>query len=307
MNYPEEVAIGANALLRMEYAVNQGDFLPPKPVFSLLAGKHASKLRGRGLDFEEVRRYVPGDDIRHIDWKVTARTKVTHSKVFNEEKERPAFVICDQSSAMFFGSVRYTKSVIAAQLAAISAFKILKQGDRIGGIVFDDDQIAYVQPKRNRKSLMYFLDQIAAKNLALPKKTSLQKNTAILNQALYQAETSVSKDFVITLITDMNYANEETYARLIRLSRHNDVIIVHISDPMDEALNASDMVITDGKKQLLWDGNRKNAGKKYASKQSVLSESLEKMERYGMPVLTLNTIDSLEKQLNEILTERRGR
>ncbi|GJM60451.1 DUF58 domain-containing protein [Persicobacter diffluens] len=305
MSYPEKVAIGSAALMRLEYAVNQGNFLPPKPVFSLLAGKHASKLRGRGLDFEEVRRYVPGDDIRHIDWKVTARTKVTHSKVFNEEKERPAFVICDQSSAMFFGSVAYTKSVIAAQLAALSGFKVLKQGDRIGGIVFDDEQIAFVQPKRNRKTLMHFLDQVAAKNLALPEKKTLQRNTAILNRSLYQAEMSVSKDFVVTLITDMNEADEETYSRLIRLSRHNDVIIVHISDPMDEELTGSDMVLTDGKKQLLWDREKKNAGEKYISRQSVLAEKLVKMERYGMPVLTLNTSDSLEKQLNEILNEGR--
>jgi len=105
-------------------------------VRSLLGGKHASKLRGRGLDFEEVRNYVPGDDIRNIDWKVTARTQKTHSRVYSEEKEKPTLIVVDQSKSMFFGSQKRTKSVVAAELAALTAFKILKEGDRVGGIVF---------------------------------------------------------------------------------------------------------------------------------------------------------------------------
>ena len=102
-------------------------------VKSILGGKHSSKLRGRGLDFEEVRTYVPGDDIRNIDWKVTARTQKTHSKGFSEEKEKPALIVVDQSKSMFFGSVKRTKSVVAAELAALAAFRILKEGDRVGG------------------------------------------------------------------------------------------------------------------------------------------------------------------------------
>src|ERR1700754_1797969 len=124
--YPPEVVTSLSDLMRFEWLVGSRKLLPAHPVYSLLAGRHASKLRGRGLDFEEVRQYIPGDDIRNIDWKVTARTGTTHSKVFNEEKERPTFMVLDQSSWMFFGSQRFVKSVAAAHAAAIGAFYTLK-------------------------------------------------------------------------------------------------------------------------------------------------------------------------------------
>src|SRR5687768_705876 len=91
--YPPEVVATLEDLMKYEYLIQSGNLLPAHPVYSILAGRHASKLRGRGLDFEEVRLYVPGDDIRNIDWRVTARTGQTHSKVFNEEKERPTFLV----------------------------------------------------------------------------------------------------------------------------------------------------------------------------------------------------------------------
>src|SRR5580692_11977125 len=93
--YPAGIVTSLEDLMRYEYLVQSRNLLPGHPVYSILAGRHASKLRGRGLDFEEVRHYVSGDDIRNIDWRVTARTGKTHSKVFNEEKERPVFTILD--------------------------------------------------------------------------------------------------------------------------------------------------------------------------------------------------------------------
>ena len=135
--YPQDVFISLQDLLKMEHHARNFSFQARKQkVRSILGGKHASKLRGRGLDFEEVRNYVAGDDIRNIDWKVTARTQKTHSKVFSEEKEKPALIVVDQSKSMFFGSQRKTKSVVAAEIAALAAFRVLKEGDRVGGIVF---------------------------------------------------------------------------------------------------------------------------------------------------------------------------
>ena len=125
-------------LVALKYDIRGFSYLPKQPVQSQLTGKHRSRLRGRGLDFEEVRIYSFGDDIRSIDWKVTARTKKPHTRVYTEERERPVFLVLDQSSSMFFGSQQYMKSVIAAEAAAISAWKVLAVGDRIGGIGFND-------------------------------------------------------------------------------------------------------------------------------------------------------------------------
>jgi uncharacterized protein (DUF58 family) len=137
-SYPPEIAVTLDDLMRYEWLVQTGKLLPSHPVYSILAGRHSSKLRGRGLDFEEVRPYIPGDDIRNIDWRVTARTGKTHSKVFTEEKERPTFILLDQTSWMFFGSTRFAKSVSAAQAAALGAFYTIKRGDRTGGIIFKE-------------------------------------------------------------------------------------------------------------------------------------------------------------------------
>ena len=143
--YPPDVFVSLQSLLKMEHIASGFSFLAKKQkVRSILGGKHASKLRGRGLDFEEVRNYVAGDDIRNIDWKVTARTQKTHSRVFSEEKEKPALILVDQSKSMFFGSQRRTKSVVAAELAALAAFRIQKEGDRVGGVVFADDGFGFI-------------------------------------------------------------------------------------------------------------------------------------------------------------------
>ena len=127
-------------LRSLEGAAKGLSFLPRQPSASSLNGRHASRLRGRGLNFEELRDYLPGDDIRSIDWKASARTGVPHVRVFTEERDRPALLVVDQRMSMYFGSVLNLKSVTAAEAAAIATFRILAAGDRVGGIVFDDER-----------------------------------------------------------------------------------------------------------------------------------------------------------------------
>ena len=117
-------------LRSLEPAARKLSFLPRQPAKSVLSGKNASRLRGRGLSFEELRDYLPGDDIRTIDWKVTARTGSPHVRVFTEERDRPSYLLVDQRMSMFFGSKLNMKSVTAAEAAAIAAIRILHQGDR---------------------------------------------------------------------------------------------------------------------------------------------------------------------------------
>ena len=118
---PETVYATLTDLIALQYEARGFSFLPKYAVQSVLSGRHRSRLRGRGLDFDEVRKYIPGDDIRNIDWKVTARVGITHTKEFTEEKERPVLIVVDQRSNMFFGSQRYLKSVIAAHIVKWAA------------------------------------------------------------------------------------------------------------------------------------------------------------------------------------------
>ncbi len=110
-----------DALVRLQFKAQGFSFLPRQPIHSVLYGRHASRLRGRGLNFEEIRGYLPGDDIRSMDWKVTARTRKPHIRVYTEERDRTVWLLVDQRISMFFGSRVSMKSVTAAEAAALAA------------------------------------------------------------------------------------------------------------------------------------------------------------------------------------------
>ncbi len=300
-NVPPEIVTSLPHLMQLEYFIQGNAVLPQHSVHSLLAGRHNSKLRGRGLDFEEVRLYVAGDDIRNIDWRVTARTGHAHSKVFNEEKEKPVFTITDQSSYMFFGSRLYTKSVIAAETAALSGFHTLRRGDRFGGIVFDDEDHEYMYPKRSKSLLQHYLQTVVDKNKKLPERKQLKSNRPMLKKVLQVTASVITHDYVVAVISDFSQMDEEIRELLIRLSNHNDVILVHISDPLDEVLPDGKWVIGDGKYQLSWNNSKKNWREKYKAAYYKLEDDLkEKFKSYHMPVLQLHTLQAVNDQLVDI-------
>src|SRR5210317_256825 len=173
-------------LVRLQHKASGFSFLPRQPVHSILSGRHASKLRGRGLNFEELRDYLPGDDTRNIDWKVTARTRTPYVRVYTEEKDRPVWLLIDQRVTMFFGSQRRMKSVVAAEVAAISAWRVLSVGDRVGALVFDDSEISVIPPHRSRERVMQILKQVVDKNHALHVGPDIKPDAGKLNEALKQ-------------------------------------------------------------------------------------------------------------------------
>src|ERR1044072_9251684 len=126
------VYVDLDELIALEQKGHKVSFLPRQPVHSLLSGRYASRMRGRGLNFEEIRDYRSGDDVRSIDWKVTARLAKAHIRVFNKKRDRQTLLGVDQRLPMFFGSQRSMKSVTAAEAAAISAWRVLGAGDRVG-------------------------------------------------------------------------------------------------------------------------------------------------------------------------------
>src|SRR5215831_9113789 len=178
------VYIDLDDLIALEYRGRKVSFLPRQPVHSLLSGRFASRMRGRGLNFEEIRDYRSGDDVRSIDWKVTARLQKPHVRVFNEERDRQALLMVDQRLSMFFGSRRAMKSVTAAQAASIGAWRILGAGDRVGGIVFDDAGITEFAARRSRATVLQMLSTIVAKNQALGVGRGLVSAPAMLNTAI---------------------------------------------------------------------------------------------------------------------------
>lgn len=217
-----------------------------------LSGGHASVFRGRGMNFDEVRIYQPGDDIRSIDWRVTARTAKTHTKIFKEEKERPVLLAVDQRLGMFFGSRCTYKSVLAAELAALLAWAGLNDNDKIGGMVFNDYNHNEIKPKRSKHALLALLKAITDFNQQLfverpdPKTFTLQ---AMLERLRHMARPGSA----IFLISDFSGYDAEAEKLLFFIKRHTDVYAIRVADSLEQQLPPHpQLTVTDGKnkKQL---------------------------------------------------------
>ena len=297
------VYVSLDDLVQLQYRVQGMTFLPKQPVHSLLSGRHASRMRGRGLNFEEIRGYLPGDDVRSIDWKVTARTQETHVRVFTEERDRPALTVVDQRMAMFFGTRRALKSVVAAQVAAASAWRILDQGDRPGAVVFDDEGWEAIRPNRSRKTVMRILETIVDKNRALSADRTTPANPAMLNHVLDTINQRAGHDYLITIISDFDGADEESDRLLTRMARHNDVLAVPIYDPSAQTgLQGGRLVVSGGELQMEIDTAR---GTVQQRMQEVVDQRLSRVlgwqDTLGVPVLPISTERDPLDQVREML------
>ncbi|NVO55333.1 DUF58 domain-containing protein [Rhodobacteraceae bacterium B1Z28] len=279
--------------------------LPRQPARSLLNGRHASRLRGRGLNFEELRGYLPGDDVRTIDWKVTARTGSPHVRVYTEERDRPALLLVDQRVSMFFGTKVYMKSVIAAEAAAVAAHRILAQGDRVGGIVFGDTDIAEHRPQRRAVALTRFLSSIGALNCNLH--AALRPDQTItLNTVLKQAARLVHTNALVCVFSDFDGLNDASEPLLRRISQSNDLILFDISDPSSRDLPPNlKLAVSDGDKQFEIDSSDPDLSHRIrAAMESRLAQLQIWSRRYGFPIIPLTTeepaLDQLLRQFGHI-------
>jgi uncharacterized protein (DUF58 family) len=300
--YPSDVFVSLQDLLKMEHIASGFSFLANKQkVRSILGGKHASKLRGRGLDFEEVRNYVAGDDIRNIDWKVTARTQKTHSKVFSEEKEKPALIVVDQSKSMFFGSQKRTKSVVAAELAALAAFRVQKEGDRVGGLVFADDGLDIVFPKRDRKNMLRFMERIVVRNRNLQNTEPLDFEKAV-KEIFLKVRNIVTHDFLVIIISDFHRYSPEVIKNITYISQHNDVVLLKVYDPMERDIPGTKIIAGNLEKQVVVDGGKKGVKENFEKGFDKDYEKFQgQMKKHRIPLILIDTLTAVDKQLKEIL------
>ncbi|GAB3229474.1 DUF58 domain-containing protein [Algoriphagus aestuariicola] len=299
--FPADIFCSLKDLLGMERYAHHFNLLDRKQkVKSILGGKHASKLRGRGLDFEEVRQYVKGDDIRNIDWKVTARTKETHTRVFSEEKEKPALILVDQSQSMFFGSQKKTKSVVAAELAALAAFKILKEGDRVGGIVFADQGIDIVFPKRDRRNILRFFENIVKRNheLVNSKPGSFDD---LLKEVTAKTQNIVTHDFMIIIISDFHRYSANVLKSISILSQHNDVVLAKVSDPFERDIAAVKFVAGDEQTQVAVDGKEQSLRLKFEEGFDADFRNFQvKLKKHRIPIFQVDTVQPIEDQIKDL-------
>ena len=227
---------------------------PRSPALAQQAGATRSPLRGRGLEFEEVRAYQAGDDVRAIDWRVTARSGRPYTKLFREERERPVLLLVDQRQPMFFGSRHCFKSVLATQLGALLAWSAVARGDRVGGLVIGNDERRDLRPRHTRRALLHWLDTLHRFNHQLQRDSQLQGSDGdTLRAALDDLRHIAHPGSAIYLISDFSGADQPDALQPLRLlARHCDVRALWITDPLERELPPPGRyAISDGSRRLL--------------------------------------------------------
>jgi len=241
-------------LIRLRIEARGFSLKPRQPVSGLLSGRYASRLRGRGLIFEELRDYRPGDDIRSMDWKATARLRKPHVRVYSEERERPVLLIVDQRTPMFFGSARTTKATAATEVAALAAWRSLDAGDRVGAIIFSDDDVVEIRPHRSSGNVLRICDELVKANTKLSAHRPSSDSTS-LNDALLRAINVAKHDHLVLIVTDFADADDKTRELTTALAAHNDLIAILVYDPLGASLPIqAPMRATDGERQLTLSG-----------------------------------------------------
>ncbi len=248
-------------LIHLRYHSSQIALDAQRKAYSALAGQYMSPFKGRGLNFDEVRPYQPGDDIRNIDWNVTARTDRVHTKVFKEERERPVFIIVDLSQSMYFGTRHCLKSVTAAKAAALFAWAGADNHNRIGGVVFNDSDHREMRPRGGHQGVLRYLKMLTdfhnaplhQQGSASPSEESRPANNSS-NNADFNSEFLFARlqklihpGSIVLFASDFINTTENSLKPIRHIARHNDLLMAHIYDPIEAELPpAGRYAISDG-------------------------------------------------------------
>lgn len=257
-----------------------------------LFGNVRSALRGRGLEFEEVRAYQAGDDVRSIDWRVTARSGKPFTKLFREEREKPSLIVVDQRQPMFFGSRHCFKSKLAAYLGAWLAWSGLEHGDRIGGLVIGNRERREIRPRRSRKTAMAWLNALLTFNRALQRDSRLPDVEQSLLGALADLRRIAKPGTAIYLISDF-HGSEHPQVRehLHALARHCEITALFIYDALERELPPPALyAVTDGNARVTLDsGDRQLRDHHRATFENRLRHTRQLLHSLAIPLIEIGT------------------
>ncbi|QLF94779.1 DUF58 domain-containing protein [Pseudomonas sp. ABC1] len=302
----------ADAAIRVDLAglIDMRHHVREVPLFSntqrrsALVGLHHSKLRGRGIDFDQVRVYQAGDDVRNIDWRVTARTQEPHTKLFHEERERPIYILVEQSRRLFFSSGLVFKSVLAARAASLIGWAALNHNDRVGGLVFGSGEHHEIKPRRSKQSLLQLLQHLARANQRLDSLSTL--GTDNLAPALRRVREVLRPGSLAVIICDERTLSEAAEQQLSLLSRHVDLLLLPVFDPLDHALPAAGLLrFAELGARLELDSHDKSLRQAYHQQGEERSNRWQRLaDRLRVPIMPLNTQYELIEQLRTHLRQK---
>lgn len=263
------------------------------------SGHRLSKIKGHGIDFDEVREYQFGDDIRSIDWKTSARLQKTYSKTYKEERERPVYILVDFNPNMFFGTKQALKSVITARLATLISYFAVAHQDKVGGIIYGNSHFE-IKPKANKlgiQSLIKALVFVHNQSVANPQFVSGLKN------GLMRIRRSIKPGSLLFVLSDFSTLKEEEKSLISRIGKHNDIVLTFIYDVLERyAPHSGKYNISNGHIQKILNTQTKRKITQYETIwQNKYNDLALFCEQNRQSLLVINSADNLMQVLLDSL------
>jgi uncharacterized protein (DUF58 family) len=312
------VHIGVQELIALRLAARKLPLGSRRPALAIVAGGHRSPFRGRGMDYQESRNYQAGDDIRHMDWRVTARSDRPHIKLYREERERPVVVLADLSPSMFFATRGSFKSVVAARAAALIAWAAAHNGDRIGALLSNGGH-RELRPRAGRRGAMHLIRALA--EACDPSRGSAAQLSAAraeagsrddvetgLTAALGRLRRVARPGSLVVMIGDFYTLDEAAERHLGRLRLHNDLLALQVLDPLELAPPPPGRyAVTDGRRGMLLEATDRGVRSHYEDWFRARHRELEeRLRRHAVPLLRLTTEDDVAEVLRRSLVAAAG-
>jgi len=296
--------VSAPQLIALQQQARKLDLNKQTYATASTTGTHRSRFRGRGMDYQESRIYQAGDDIRNMDWRVTARSGKPHTKLYQEERERPVVFLVDFNSSMFFGSTHSLKSVVATKVAAMLAWSVALKGDRIGALLINKEhhELAPKMGKRGALQLIRQLVNFSNPQTGLANSDESSNNTNNFNEELQRLRKLARPGTLIVLISDFYKINDETQHHLRRLSQHNDLLAIQIVDPLElTPPPANRYRVTNGVGQSgVLDTRSKKGLQSYQDFFAKHHQQVhELMRRQQIPLIQISTADDVTLSLQK--------
>jgi uncharacterized protein (DUF58 family) len=290
-------------LIALREEARRLDIAPRGKVLATRSGGHLSRFRGRGMEFDESRAYQPGDDVRNMDWRVTARAGAAHVKLFREERERPLWLLVDMGESMRFGTRVAFKSVVAARAAALLAWAAADKADRVGGLVFDETRHFEQRPAARNRGLLPLL-----KALAQDPVPGREDGLPGMVEAAERLVRLVRPGSLVFLLSDFRGLNPERSAWLARLGRANEVVLAHVRDPLEEVAPPPGLYpVTDGSRRGLLDTQTDARRAAWNARFRGHLDMIERLAlRHRAHVLKLRTDEPVGAALSHGLRPRRA-
>lgn len=287
----DPVRVSLPSLLELRRAA-RGLGLQSRYIRAHQGGTYLSSFKGLGMEFDEARPYQPGDEVRHLDWRVTARTGKPHTKLFREERERPVLLWVDYRASMFFATRGMFKAVLAARTASLLAWSAKHHGDRVGGIIFSGRVHKEFKPRRGQAGVMQLIGALT-EHPAWNHRAAFDTEKDCAKQAFQRLQRVARPGSLIFLISDFRHWDDGTQSHLAYMSHHCDIVMFMIHDPLERYLPpAGRYRLSDGQRDIHLDTSDQEFRRRYTRRFKERQRRLQAQARlHGFQFLSCSTTE----------------